>query len=84
MRFAFVLLILGLGGSPTLSAYGAPASHRLTPAVPGCPICDLWLEYEDIVLRTKQEVGSLKDGVFYFYHSDEPAVIEPLIRFAHE
>jgi hypothetical protein len=63
---------------------GDASSPRLLVAVPGCPICDLWKEYEDIVIRAKQEVAPLHNGVLYFYYSADPSVIEPLIRFAHE
>jgi hypothetical protein len=75
---------LGLGWASAGAARETPPNPRLLLAVPGCPVCDLWLEYEDIVLRAKQEVGPLPHGVLYFYHSDDPAIIEPLIRFAHE
>ena len=57
---------------------------RLKSPVAGCPVCELWLRYEDIVLEARQEVGALHQGVFYFYHAEDPGVIEPLIRFAHE
>jgi hypothetical protein len=61
-----------------------PPVTRLISPVRGCPICDLWLRYEDVILRAKQEVGPIQHGVFYFYHSSDPSVIEPLIRFANE
>lgn len=60
-----------------------PAPSLRTP-VEGCPVCEIWLQHQEVVLRAKQEVGQLHDGVIYFYHSNDPAVIEPLIRFAYE
>ena len=65
-------------------AASASESLRLNPPVAGCPVCELWLEYEDVVLLADQEVAKIEDGVLYFYHSDDPSVIEPLIRFAYE
>ena len=82
-----LLLILFLAvGAAGLSDNGLTQSavNRLHPAVAGCPICDLWLQYEGVILNAKQEVGPLHNGILYFYHSREPSVIEPLIRFAHE
>jgi hypothetical protein len=70
------------GEEPPSSA--ANSNPRLLIPVAGCPVCDLWREYEDIILQAKQEVGPLPDGVLYFYYAADPAVIEPLIRFAHE
>jgi hypothetical protein len=61
-----------------------PSALRLKTPVPGCPVCDIWLHYENVVLQAQQEVGALQKGVFYFYHAEDPGVIEPLIRFAHE
>jgi hypothetical protein len=84
-RFSGWLVFLILAGSIFMSTPGDPSPNlRLRPPVAGCPVCDLWLEYEDVILRAKQEVGPLRDGILYFYHSDEPSVIEPMIRFAHE
>jgi hypothetical protein len=71
-------------GLSTASVAGPSPVLRLRPPVSGCPVCELWLEYEDVILRAKQEVGPLEDGVLYFYHSADPSVIEPMIRFAHE
>jgi|RhiMetdeSRZDD1v2_1073273.scaffolds.fasta_scaffold603223_2 hypothetical protein len=73
----------------SLSDRSTPATEsssalRLKTPVPGCPVCDIWLHYENVVLETQQEVGAIRQGVFYFYHAEDPAVIEPLIRFAHE
>jgi len=87
MRNKLILgaLIAALGGS--LSSAAAPTDpqrFRLLQPVPGCPVCDLWLRYEDVVLQAEQEVAPLEHGVLYFYHSEDPAVIEPLIRFANE
>jgi len=78
-----VLAVLGATAA-TAAAPTDPQELRLRPVVPGCPICDLWLRYEDVVLQAKQEVAPLEKGILYFYHSDDPAVIEPLIRFANE
>jgi hypothetical protein len=69
---------------------GAPVSaqpdarHGLKPYVPGCPVCDLWEIDGAIFLQARQEVGALDDGVIYYYFSDNPTVIEQLIRFAYE
>jgi len=63
---------------------GQASDLRLRPPVPRCPVCDLWLRYEDVVLQAQQEIGPLRHGVFYFYHASDPGVIEPLIRFALE
>jgi hypothetical protein len=76
------LLLVGLSDRPTPAQPTSPL--RLKTPVSGCPVCELWLRYEDIVLESQQEVGGLHHGVFYFYHAEDPAIIEPLIRFAHE
>lgn len=76
--------LLALAGVLLARPGDSAPNLRLRPPVAGCPVCDLWLQYEDVVLQAKQEVGPLKDGILYFYHSDRPSVIEPLIRFAHE
>lgn len=60
------------------------ARHGLKPYVPGCPVCDLWEIDGAIFLQARQEVGALENGVIYYYFSDNPAVIEQLIRFAYE
>lgn len=78
-----VLAALGATAA-TAAAPTDPQELRLRPVVRGCPICELWLRYEDVVLQAKQEVAPLENGILYFYHSDDPAVIEPLIRFANE
>ena len=84
-RFSGWLVFLILAGAIFAPTPGDPSPNlRLHPPVDGCPVCELWLEYEDVILRAKQEVGPLRDGILYFYHSEEPSVIEPLIRFAHE
>ncbi len=77
------LLVAAGTGMAAIPADPAP-TLRLRPPVTGCPICELWIQYEDVVLQAKQEVGPLENGVVYFYHSNQPSVIEPLIRFAHE
>lgn len=81
-----LILAIGLGfaGPAWAQSEEAPAANRLRLPVSGCPVCDLWLKYEDVFLRAKQEVGRLDHGVFYFHHSDDPEIIESLIRFAHE
>jgi hypothetical protein len=90
MRLRTVLFVGALTVSLVgLSDHSLPAAEsssplRLKTPVPGCPVCDVWLHYENVVLETQQEVGALPQGVFYFYHAEDPAVIEPLIRFAHE
>jgi hypothetical protein len=68
----------------SIPATESPSALRLKTPVSGCPVCDIWLHYENVVLETQQEVGALRQGVFYFYHAEDPTVIEPLIRFAHE
>lgn len=84
-RFSGWLVFLILAGAMFAPTPADPTPNlRLHPPVRGCPVCELWLEYEDVILRAKQEVGPLRDGILYFYHSEEPSVIEPLIRFAHE
>lgn len=76
---------LAQGTPPTPGTAPAPVtSPRLLVAVPGCPVCDLWKEYESIIIQAKQEVAPLHNGVLYFYYSADPSIIEPLIRFAHE
>jgi hypothetical protein len=60
------------------------ADDELRPAVAGCPVCDLWLRYREVILQASQEVGSLENGVIYFYHAQNPGVIEPLVRFAYQ
>jgi hypothetical protein len=57
---------------------------RLRPAVPECPVCAIWIKYEDVILKADQEVGPLKNGVIYFYHAKDPAIIQRLILFARE
>jgi len=87
VRFALVaaaMLLPLVGLFPHSTTAESPTSLRLKAPVPGCPVCDLWLQYESIVLQTQQEVGALHQGVFYFYHAEDPSIIEPLIRFAHE
>lgn len=80
---AMTLYLVGLsqGAAP---AAGPSSALRLKTPVPGCPVCDIWLHYESVVLEAQQEVGALQNGVFYFYHAEDPGIIEPLIRFAHE
>ena len=78
-----ILSLAGLSGRPA-PATESPSALRLKAPVPGCPVCDIWLHYENVVLEAQQEVGALRHGVFYFYHAEDPAVIEPLIRFGHE
>ena len=80
---ATTLYLVGLSHRPA-PATESPSALRLKTPVPGCPLCDIWLHYENVVLQAQQEVGGLRQGVFYFYHAEDPAVIEPLIRFAHE
>ncbi len=69
-------------GAPVLAQ--PDARHGLKPYVPGCPVCDLWEIDGSIFLQARQEVGALENGVIYYYFSDNPAVIEQLIRFAYE
>ncbi len=82
------ILVLALAPAlvtvPPPAAAQSPARGELRPSVPGCPLCELWNRYQDWFLQAHQEVGSLKNGVVYFYHSDNPSVIEVLIRFAYE
>jgi len=78
-----VVLSGTIGPAPRARAQDPPVTRLITP-VRGCPICDLWLRYESNILRAKQEVGPIQHGVFYFYHSNDPSVIEALIRFANE
>src|SRR5215813_6246612 len=80
---AMSLYLVGFSHRPA-PATESPSALRLKAPVPGCPVCDIWLHYENVVLQSQQEVGALHRGVFYFYHAEDPAVIEPLIRFAHE
>jgi hypothetical protein len=61
-----------------LAAQDAPAAGAAPP-----PVCALWMEFQDDVARARQEVGALSNGIVYFYHSEDPAVIEPLLRFAY-
>jgi hypothetical protein len=77
-----ILLLTGLSERPGGAA--EPSALRLRTPIAGCPVCELWLRYEDVVLQAQQEVGALHQGVFYFYHAEDPSVIEALIRFAHE
>lgn len=86
MTAKLMLILCLIAGAAGLPGNGRTQSavNRLHPAVVGCPICDLWLQYENVILKAKQEVGPLHNGILYFYHSGEPSVIEPLIRFAHE
>ena len=89
MRLAFAVLFTAALLSawlPVPAVHAAPPTSvlRLRTPVPGCPVCGLWLRYEDVVLKARQEVGGLEMGVFYFYHAEDPATIEGLIRFAHE
>jgi hypothetical protein len=87
MSRRFALFLLGtalLLGASASTAEEPTSALRLKSPVAGCPVCDLWLRYEDVVLQARQEVGALHQGVFYFYHAEDPGVIEPLIRFAHE
>ena len=89
MRLAFAVLFTAAllpACLPVGHGYAAPPTSvlRLRTPVPGCPVCELWLRYEDVVLKARQEVGGLETGVFYFYHAEDPATIEGLIRFAHE
>ena len=79
----------GEAGIPGKTAFATTASPDsgggdLRPRVGGCPVCDLWSRYEPVVLQARQEVGKLENGVIYFFHADDPSVIEPLIRFAYE
>jgi hypothetical protein len=70
---------------PATPAVAQPdARHGLKPYVPGCPVCDLWEIDGTIFLQARQEVGALENGVIYYYFSDNPTVIEQLIRFAYE
>jgi hypothetical protein len=66
---------------------GALLAHAAAAAEPPgqapAPVCALWTEFEDDVARARQEVGALSNGIIYFYHSEDPAVIEPLLRFAY-
>jgi hypothetical protein len=81
---ALVLLAVALAVAIPGSGESQSERLRLRPPVELCPICKLWLRYEDVVLQAQQEIGPLRRGVFYFYHASDPAVIEPLIRFAIE
>jgi hypothetical protein len=69
-----------LGALPVLAA------PMVRPQLPteGCPVCELWLEYEPVVLLAQQEIGDLENGIVCFYHASDPAIIEPLIRFSYE
>jgi hypothetical protein len=82
-RNLFSLLCLVLAVAPPAAAQTSSEIH-LRPPVPGCPQCAVWLEYESVILKADQEVAPLRHGVLYFYHSKDPAIIERLIRFAHE
>ncbi len=75
--------LLALSG-PTPAQDRYEARHGLKPHVPGCPVCALWEIDGAIFLQARQEVGALENGVIYYYFSDNPAVIEQLIRFAYE
>jgi hypothetical protein len=77
-------LLLACAGSALAPARDAPEETSLRPLVSGCPVCDLWLEHENVILQASQEVGSLENGVIYFIHAQSPSVIEPLIRFAYQ
>jgi hypothetical protein len=66
-----------------LPAQGAPMVRPQLPSE-GCPVCELWLEYEPVVLLAQQEIGELDNGIVCFYHASDPAIIEPLIRFSYE
>ena len=81
---AAALILAASLAAATSSGQVTSTNLRLAPAAEGCPVCDLWVQYEDVILRARQEVGPLASGVLYFYHSESPNVIEPLIRFANE
>ncbi len=77
-----VLILIGfLALGPLAQAQNRPP---LRPVVPGCPVCDLWSQYEGIVLEARQEIGKLPNGVVYLHYGERPAVIEPLIQLAYE
>jgi hypothetical protein len=75
-------IVLGLAGGALLAALAAVAAPAAAQERPD-PVCALWMEFRDDVARARQEVGALANGIVYFYHSDDPAVIEPLLRFAY-
>ncbi len=80
-RFAAAGLLLALAPA---GAQTPPPPGRIPGTVAGCPVCDLWNTNREVFLQAGQEVGSLQNGVVYYYHSDNPTVIEGLRRFAYE
>ncbi len=83
-RAGWALAALILLAAGAVSAQAPPEEDVLRPVVIGCPVCDLWLRHQDLVLQANQEVGSLENGVIYYVHAENPSVIEPLIRFAYQ
>ena len=77
---AFCLLL----GARTGVSSGQVPNAAERPTVPGCPVCDLWSRYQEVFPLARQEVGSLRRGVIYYYYSNDPSVAEPLLRFAYE
>jgi hypothetical protein len=88
-RALLLLLLSAVLAGPVSAVLAGPALAQdpsFTPqaAEPGCPVCEIWVHYDGVIRRAGQEVGRLRQGVIYFYHSDEPEIIEPLLRFAYE
>jgi len=81
-RVRQAVLVAGLCLLGVLPAAAAPMFRPPNPT-PGCPVCELWLEYEPDILLAKQEIGELPDGIVCFYHASDPDIIESLIRFAY-
>jgi len=77
------VLVIGMTLLGVLPVGGAPMVRPQLPSE-GCPVCELWLEYEPIILLAQQEIGELQNGIICFYHASDPAIIEPLIRFSYE
>lgn len=78
------IVLAALWASSAAAETVAPERPGRPTVVVNCPVCRLWLRFENVVVRSKHEIAPLPGGVILFYHSDDPAVIEPLIRMANE